>query len=504
MVATRTLRKRTVAAALAVVCLLPACGVDLDDGADPAFRGGDGGGGRDDGVIGSPIEPSTSTVAPTTAPPPVDVEVTGDDGSDLNKVAANAIADIEAYWTKVYPDVYGGDYEPLSGGFFAIDAGADPSGLPCSPTDIEQVLYNAYYCPPDDAIAWDQEGLFPDLAEQFGDFAVAVVLAHEWGHAIQARADFAESTVVTELQADCFAGAWVKHVRTDDDARFDISTQDLDLALAGILSLRDAPGLLPTDTNAHGSGFDRVGAFQDGYEETAERCTQYTEGDPEPYQFEFLTDEEEASEGNLPFTETEQPDGSVVEGIDTLAFTGLEQYWTEVFPDLSGGKEWEPLDPAVAFSPGDPPMCNGKEVTQFRLFYCVPDRYVGYDAEETLPAAHDDLGDFAVGSLFGTQYGLAVQEQLGNEAPDEITATLRGDCYAGAWAAAIIPNEDGRTEVTSAIVLSPGDLDEAVAVLLSFRSDSDRGRQGPGFERVKAFRTGVVRGPEECADLKAE
>ena len=482
-------------AALAVAWLLSACGVELADSADTLLGSGDGAGG-DGEVVGSDIAPATTSVPPTTASPPVDVEVIGDDGSDLNKVAANAVADIEGFWATVYPEIYGEDYQPVSGGFYAIDSGTDPSGLPCAPSDLDAVLYNAYYCPPDDAVAWDQESLFPDLASQFGDFAIAVVLAHEWGHAIQTRADVNESTVITELQADCFAGAWVNHVRTDDDARFDISIEDLDLALAGILSLEDAPGSLATDPNAHGSGFDRVGAFQEGYEETVERCARYTDGDPVPYQFPF-SDNDLATGGDLPFTET---DG--VEGIDTSAFTSLELYWTDQFPEISGGAEWEPLKPAAAFSADDPPTCNGKEVTQFRLFFCVADHYVGFDAAGTMPDAYE-FGDFAVGVLFGTQYGLAVQDQLGDEAPDEITATLRGDCYAGSWAAAILPEQVDQTELPYELLLSPGDLDEAVAVLLSFRSDSDRERQGPGFERVKAFRVGVVQGADDCAGLLA-
>ncbi len=498
--AARSLRWRALSGVLAASLVLAACGVDLGDGA--AERLGSGGGGGDTGVIGSGIEATTTSVAPTTAPPPPDVAVVGDDGSDLNQVAANAIADIEAYWETVYPEVYGEPYEPVAGGFFAVDSGSDPTTLPCAPPDIELVLYNAYYCPPDDAVAWDQEGLFPDLAAQFGDFAVAVVLAHEWGHAIQARADVDEPTVTTELQADCFAGAWVRHVRTDDDARFDISTEDLDLALAGILSLKDAPGSLATDPNAHGSGFDRVGAFQEGYEESAERCAEYRDGDPIPYQFEF-SDNDLATGGDLPFADTTGADGEPVPGIESAAFESLELYWADVFPDLAD-EEWEPLEDPVGFSTDDPPTCNGREVDQFRLFYCVPDRYVGYDAEETMPQAANDLGDFAAGYLFGTQYGLAVQDQLDIEAPDEVTATLRGDCYAGAWAGALLPEEKNQEVYPYTLLLSPGDLDEAVSVLLSFRKESDRERQGPGFERVKALRLGVVDGPEPCASLEAE
>jgi predicted metalloprotease len=141
-------------------------------------------------------------------------------------------------------------------------------------------------------------------------------------------------------------------------------------------------------------------------------------------------------------------------------------------------------------------------VTQFRLFFCVPDRFVAYDNDETMPDAHQ-LGDFAVGTLYGTQYGLAVQEQLGGTPDDEVVATLRGDCYAGAWAGAILPEEVAQGEFPYVLLLSPGDLDEAVAVLLSFRSDSDRERQGPGFERVRAFRTGVIDDPEPCATVEA-
>jgi len=501
VVVARRLRVRMVGGLAALAFLVAGCGIELADGTDSFAGGGGSGPIGDEEVVGSDIEPTTSSSPSTTAPPPLDVEVVGDDGSDLNKVASNAIADIEAYWAATYPEVYGTEYEPVAGGFFAIDSGSEPSTLPCSPGELDLVLYNAYYCPPDDAVAWDQEGLFPDLAAQFGDFAIAVVLAHEWGHAIQTRAEVDEPTVTTELQADCFAGSWVSHVRTDESARFDISTEDLDLALAGILSLKDAPGSLATDPNAHGSGFDRVGAFQEGFEEGAGRCAAYTDGDPVPYQFPF-SQSDLATGGDLPLTETTDAEGNVVAGIDTSAFSSLELYWADAFPDLSNGEEWAPLDDPVAFGPDDPPVCNGNAVDGFRLFLCVPDRYVGYDIEETMPEAYA-FGDFAVGVLFGTQYGLAVQEQLGTEAPNEITATLRGDCYAGAWAGALLPTEVDPTEFPYELLLSPGDLDEAVAVLLSFRSDSDRDRQGPGFERVKAFRAGVVRGGEECVEVRA-
>ena len=51
------------------------------------------------------------------------------------------------------------------------------------------------------------------LAEEFGPSILGVVLAHEFGHAIQARSRRCSTeglpTITTEQQADCFAGAWV-------------------------------------------------------------------------------------------------------------------------------------------------------------------------------------------------------------------------------------------------------------------------------------------------------
>jgi len=381
----------------------------------------------------------------------------------------------------------------VAGGFYAIDRNSNPGQLPCSPTSINQVLQNAYYCNTDDAVAWDQEGLMPDLAEQYGDFVIAVVLAHEWGHAIQQRAGVDQPTVVMELQADCFAGGWVAHVEKDKGSRFKINTGDLDQALAGVLSLRDAPGSDASDPNAHGSGFDRVGAFQAGFEQGLQRCKAFRPGDPKPFSFKFGNAEDYSAGGDMPLS-----------GISDSAFASLDAYWTDTFPALSGGKPWAAMSPAQPFGPDDPPTCNGAKVTQYRLFLCVPERYVGYDEVETIPSAYD-LGDFAVATLFATQYGLEVQDQLAKPPGDEVTATLRGDCYSGSWAGALLPeNQTAESAERYQITLSPGDLDEAIQVLLSFRTDSDRERQGPGFQRASAFRAGVLGGAGACIDLKGK
>ena len=475
------------AAVLAILLSLSACGVEAGQRELTTAK-------TNDAIVGSDVE-ETTTTAPTTTtpPPPPDVEIAGSDGSELNDVIGNAIVDLEAFWTDAYPEAYQEDYEPLSGGLFAIDSTTDASTVPCATgPDITELLDNAFYCPPSDAVVWDQERFMPDLAERYGDFTVAVVIAHEWGHAIQDRAQFSGASVTTELQADCFAGAWVAHVDDGDSERFSVTTDDLDESLAGVLSLRDAPGGFADDPSAHGSGFDRVGAFQDGFQDGVTRCAEYTDGDPAPYEFPFSDQAEADSGGDLHLSgSTDDP------GIIELTFPSLKAFWTDTFPTLSGGDDWDPLGEPVAFASDDPPTCGGDPIDGYLLFVCIPDRFVGYEKTETIPAVYQQGGDFAVATLFATQYGLDAVEQLGT-ADDEVTATLQGDCFAGAWAAALLPPDPPDDYQ---LVLSPGDLDEGVAVLLSFRSENDRKRQGPGFDRVRAYRTGVLKGADACTEI---
>ncbi len=269
------------AAIVATAAIVAACGVQ-SSADSTAVLGGTGVGGEE-GVIGADIGTTTSTPQPLTELPPAEVDIEGSEGSPLDVLAGNVIDDLESFWAQAYPPVFDEPYRPLAGGFFAVGADTDARSLPCNPADLSYVLGNAYYCQQDDAVVWDREQLLPDLAERYGEFTVGIVLAHEWGHAIQARVLENGSTVTLELQADCMAGAWARRVADGDSDRITVSTEELDRALAGILSLKDAPGVLATDPNAHGSGFDRVGAFQDGFEQGVARCARYQDGDPRPY-----------------------------------------------------------------------------------------------------------------------------------------------------------------------------------------------------------------------------
>ena len=114
--------------------------------------------------------------------------------------------------------------------------------------------------------------------------------------------------------------------------------------------------------------------------------------------------------------------------------------------------------------------------------YCASTNTITYDPA-TLQQAHDSIGDFASGVLLASAWSSSVQHQLGHDLGT--TAARKGaECLAGAWAA------DRNT------ALSPGDLDEAVTLLVAGSHEStDR---GSAFERVAAFRAGYKHGRSKC------
>ena len=114
--------------------------------------------------------------------------------------------------------------------------------------------------------------------------------------------------------------------------------------------------------------------------------------------------------------------------------------------------------------------------------YDASSNTVHYDSA-TLQQVHDSIGDFGSGMLLATAWASSVEHQMGQ--PLGTDASRRGaECLAGAWAA---------SEQSS---LSPGDLDEAVTVLVSAgQGNTDR---GTAFDRVAAFRDGFKNGPSQC------
>jgi predicted metalloprotease len=377
------------------------------------------------------------------------------------------LADIQNFWAQTMPSVYGQQYQAIPADRiypYSQDnppPNCDDGGQTKAP--YQDVAGNAFYCSNGDFVAYDEQGLLPKLRDNFGEFAVGLVFAHELGHAIQARVGYQPSaTVYAEQQADCFAGAWAQHVASSDDASVHLSSTDLDNALAGLLTLSDPSGTDGGQDGAHGNGFDRVSAFQDGYEGGAKTCAAYQQNPPDITETGYASSTDQASGGNLP--------------LDQLLSTvtqSLQNYWSAQSSKVSA-----PQVTAGGTSTGSD---SDGGVISDAVTYQPSTNTVHYDAA-ALQDAHDNIGDFASGMLIATAWSSSVEHQLGTSLASD--AARRGaECLAGAWAA------------NTASSLSPGDLDEAVTMLVKASGNTDR---GTAFDRVAAFRTGFKDGPSNC------
>jgi hypothetical protein len=306
-------------------------------------------------------------------------------------------------------------------------------------------------------------------------------------------------TVVAEQQADCFAGAWTKWIADGNSDSFAVSETELDSSVAGMISISDLPGTGSDDPLAHGSGFDRINAFQDGFENTAEKCATYATDPPNTVEIPFNASEQ-ATGGNLPL-EDSGPDPED-RGLLSLAEADLNDYYTVLF-DQQLGKTFEPVDDLVVpTSPDEEVTCGGQTLSgselEFTSAYCADENIVVLDGQQLAPALNE-LGDFAVAAEIARLWARAAQLQLGVEGEDK-AVSLQADCLTGYWAFVRFPTQDGQASTEGQqLTLSAGDLDEGIQGFLAF-DDAAEDQIGTVFERVGALRSGFVEGADSCND----
>jgi len=395
------------------------------------------------------------------------------------EVVKLALADIERFWTATFPTISGGTaFQPIQGGYHPYTQSKPPPAC-----GGEEGVYqpNAFYCPIGDFIAWDAEKLIPQLQTNFGQLLVALVMAHEYGHAVQHRLGVADQpSVVVELQADCFAGAWLADAKAGHSPSFSgITPAEIDSALAGVLQLRDQPGTSATTQGAHGNAFDRIQALQDGVQNGATKCAAYSADNLPVTEVPFTSEKDAATGGNLPYDQA----------VDILV-KDAAGYWARAYPQLTG-QPWKELT-VQPFDPASPPACADPDaIAGGAAFYCPEGDFIAFDNVKLGPDLYDSAGDNAVGMLIGDLYARAAQHRRGQ--PTQGNGQLTVDCLNGSWTNDLL-HRDAQSRTTT---LSPGDLDEAVAALLAFGRAT--GGSGPsGFERIAAYRDGVMKGLSAC------
>jgi predicted metalloprotease len=184
------------------------------------------------------------------------------DQNDLEGDEQGAVGATDAFWRQAFPDDFRRSYRsPRVLGGYVGDNGPTCGGQPSVP-------FNAFYCPSQDFLAWDQN-LMAAGYRQIGDAWVYLIIAHEWGHAIQARLQAEQVSVAAELQADCFAGATLFGAADRGLLQFERGDiQELQKTLVAV-----ADTYPWTKQSDHGDAEQRISSFNQGADGGPQACT---------------------------------------------------------------------------------------------------------------------------------------------------------------------------------------------------------------------------------------
>jgi predicted metalloprotease len=213
--------------------------------------------------------------SPGPATKPAQQLVTGSNPTTMEEFLTAVTQDVDTYWTKQFKDA--GLPEPrvsyawIPAGQAASSACGDGGAMGDSA---------AAYCPADDTIYISEKfasdvysgaldhalpGSSQGYGRTMGDFAVAYMVAHEYGHEVQDELGLYDKygdqlpTMDFELQADCYAGTWANSAGRANELEDGDVQEAIDAA--------QAVGDFDTNNPAHhGTPEQRAEAWNTGFE----------------------------------------------------------------------------------------------------------------------------------------------------------------------------------------------------------------------------------------------
>ncbi len=194
----------------------------------------------------------------TAASPRERSDITGVNRAAYERALDYAISNISEYWSRQLPARLHAKYPPPPR-VVGYNAGDPPYPL----CDGERLTpHNADYCFTNNTVAFDERGLLIPYYAKVGPAANAVILAHEWGHAVQARLGLVKWRVdeLRELNADCWAGAWAGGAISPGV----ISPSDLQTAAHAMYLTGDPHWVSWLAPDAHGTPTQRFKSFGTG------------------------------------------------------------------------------------------------------------------------------------------------------------------------------------------------------------------------------------------------
>lgn len=246
--------------------------------------------GECDPVNGLPCEQMADVEAapPGAAPPESNVGDPSTYNYTVQEYINYIVTDLDQAWSPWF--IQSGYREPLVW-VEMIEPGEAPYTMPCGGTTVAHDHPNAYYCSETRGVdaagneyvgglvlpvttfqkMWNGEMFDPSKqSKKVGDFAAAIILAHEFGHHVENelyQQSLAAGQQVTELTrenkngeliADCFAGVWAGTKYYDGL----MEPGDFDEAVAAIETIGDVgPSKYP-----HGTSEERKAALIYGYQ----------------------------------------------------------------------------------------------------------------------------------------------------------------------------------------------------------------------------------------------
>lgn len=201
-----------------------------------------------------------------------------DQEKEIGQFVSVVLADTEEVWTRVLPEQANVQYKDPKLVLF--------SGAVQSACGGASAAMGPFYCPNDQKLYLDTDffQIMQSKMNAGGDFAYAYVIAHEVGHHVQnligvlskvnqmrsqsSQTDSNALSVLTELQADCFAGIWARQASeqfgTIDEG--DIREAITAAGAVGDDVLMKQAGRVPMpDSFTHGSAADRQTWFTRGF-----------------------------------------------------------------------------------------------------------------------------------------------------------------------------------------------------------------------------------------------
>jgi uncharacterized protein len=212
-------------------------------------------------------------------PPPSRVDPNGYSYT-VEEYLAWIVRDLDQKWTPWF--ISRGYVEPQVQ-YVVVKAGQRFTSRCTNIPELTDTTPNAYYCPVDDngsGTIWLPVTTFQKMwtgdvfarpSQRVGDFAAAIITAHEFGHHVadelakqstaQGRAVTAVTGANQELIADCFAGVWASTAYYDGK----LEQGDIEEAIAALEAIGDP---VVGGPDPHGTPAERAAAMRLGYNES--------------------------------------------------------------------------------------------------------------------------------------------------------------------------------------------------------------------------------------------